>query len=236
MSAPASAPARSVVYTVARLATRATLRVSSRPVVTGLENVPPSGAVLLAANHLSFFDSIVIPSLVERRVTFLAKSDYFEGPGLRGALVRTWFETNGAVPVHRTGEADDTQAALRASLAVLQQGWALGVYPEGTRSRDGRLYRGRTGVAWLALTAGCPVVPVGLIGTARVMPIGSRVPRPHRIRVGFGRPLDPADYAGGSGSQARRRLTDDLMTAIAGLTGQTRASTYNDPDRPDRTG
>jgi len=227
-SSPPEAP-RSLVYSTARLATRTLMQVGSRPVVTGAENVPATGAVLLAANHLSFIDSIVIPCVVQRRVTFLAKSDYFEGPGVRGALVRTWFETNGAVPVARTGETDDTQAALRASLEVLERGWALGVYPEGTRSRDGRLYRGRTGVAWLALKAGCPIVPVGLVNTAAVMPIGTRLPRPHRIWVRFGRPLLPAHYAGSPGSQARRRMTDHLMDAIAALTGQERAADYNEP-------
>lgn len=222
-------PAPSTFYRASRLTTRSLLRLGCRPAVTGTENVPAEGAVLLAANHLSFLDSIVIPSVLERRVTFLAKSDYFEGPGLRGAIVRTWFESNGAVPVARTGETDDTQAALRASLAVLEQGWALGIYPEGTRSRDGRLYRGRTGVAWLALKAGCPVVPVGLVGTQGVLPVGSRLPRPHRISVGFGRPLLPADYAGRTGSQARRALTDDLMDAIGTITGQVRADEYNEP-------
>lgn len=222
-------PSPSTFYRTSRLATRTLLQLGCRPVVTGTEHVPPTGAVLLAANHLSFLDSIVIPSVLERRVTFLAKSDYFEGPGLRGAIVKTWFESNGAVPVARTGEADDTQAALRASLGVLERGWALGIYPEGTRSRDGRLYRGRTGVAWLALKAGCPIVPVGLVGTQGVLPIGSKVPRPHRISVTFGRPLLPEQYAGAPGSKARRAMTDDLMDAIASITGQPRAEEYNEP-------
>jgi 1-acyl-sn-glycerol-3-phosphate acyltransferase len=216
-----------LLYTASRAALRTTMRLGSRPVVEGLEHIPPEGAVLLAANHLSFIDSIVIPCVVPRRVTFLAKSEYFEGTGLRGAVVRTWFEANGAIPVNRDGEGD-TQASLRAALSVLEKGWALGVYPEGTRSRDGRLYRGRPGVAWLALTAQCPVVPVGLIGTDKVQPIGARVPRPHRIGVKFAPPLHPADYAGArSASRARAALTNDLMDAIAGLTGQPRAAEYN---------
>jgi 1-acyl-sn-glycerol-3-phosphate acyltransferase len=222
-------PSPSAFYRTSRMATRTLLQLGCRPVVTGTEHVPADGAVLLAANHLSFMDSIVIPSVLDRRVTFLAKSDYFEGPGLRGAIVKTWFESNGAVPVARTGETDDTQAALRASLAVLGRGWALGIYPEGTRSRDGRLYRGRTGVAWLALQAGCPIVPVGLVGTQGVLPVGSKVPRPNRISVTLGRPLHPADYAGSTGSRARRTMTDDLMDAIASITGQTRADEYNEP-------
>jgi 1-acyl-sn-glycerol-3-phosphate acyltransferase len=221
-----------VGYRLARRTIRILLQLGCRPTVTGAEHVPAEGAVLIAANHLSFIDSIVIPCMLSRRVTFLAKSDYFEGTGVRGALIRTWFEANGAVPVHRTGESDDTQAALRAALDVLHRGWAFGIYPEGTRSRDGRLYRGRTGVAWLALTAGCPVVPVGLVGTDAVLPIGSKVPRPHRIQVRIGPAIHPAHYAGLTGSQARRRLTDDLMAAIAGLTGQARAAGYHEPGQP----
>jgi 1-acyl-sn-glycerol-3-phosphate acyltransferase len=216
-----------LLYSLSRAALRTTMRVGSRPIVEGLEHVPAEGAVLLAANHRSFIDSLVIPCVVPRRVTFLAKAEYFEGTGLRGAAVRTFFVANGAIPVHRDGDGD-TQGTLQAALSVLEKGWALGVYPEGTRSRDGRLYRGRPGVAWLALTAGCPVVPVGLIGTDKVQPVGSRIPRPHRITVRFAAPLMPADYASaGSASRARAALTRDLMDAIAGLTGQPRASGYN---------
>ena len=135
-----------------------------RPEVSGLEHVPRTGGVILASNHLSFADSMVIPVVVPRRVVFLAKSDYFEGTGVRGALVRGWFEGMGMLPVDR----DDSRSALGSldvALEVLARGEAFGIYPEGTRSRDGRLYRGRTGLAHLALTAGVPVVPVGLRGT-----------------------------------------------------------------------
>ena len=147
-----------------------------RPTVTGLEHVPRSGAVILASNHLSFVDSVVIPVVAPRKVVFLAKSDYFTGTGVRGALQRAWFEGLGMLPVDR----DDTKAAIASldtALEVLGRGEAFGIYPEGTRSRDGRLYRGRTGVAHLALTAGCPVVPVGLTGTQDIQPVGSTLPR-----------------------------------------------------------
>ena len=129
-----------------------------RPTVTGLEHVPTSGGVILASNHLSFVDSVVIPCVVPRKVVFLAKSDYFTGSGVKGAAQRAWFEGLGMLPVDR----DDTKAAIASldtALEVLGRGEAFGIYPEGTRSRDGRLYRGRTGVAHLALTAGVPVVP-----------------------------------------------------------------------------
>ncbi len=137
-----------------------------RPRVEGLEHVPATGPVIVASNHLSFADSMVIPIVVPRRVVFLAKEDYFTGTGVKGALVRGWFEGIGMVPVDR----DDTRSALESldvALEVLGRGEAFGIYPEGARSRDGRLYRGRTGVAHLALTSGAPVVPVGLIGTER---------------------------------------------------------------------
>ena len=158
-----------------------------RPTVRGLEHVPRTGGVILASNHLSFVDSVVIPSVVPRKVVFLAKSDYFTGTGLKGLASRVWFEGLGMLPVDR----DDTKAAIASldiALDVLGRGEAFGIYPEGTRSRDGRLYRGRTGVAHLALTAGVPVVPVGLTGTQDVQPVGSSRPRIVPITVEFGEP------------------------------------------------
>lgn len=203
-------------------------RAAWRPVVEGLEHVPETGPVILASNHLSFVDSVVIPIVVPRRVVFLAKSDYFTGTGVKGALSRAWFEGLGMLPVDR----DDAAAALASldtALEVLARGEAFGIYPEGTRSRDGRLYRGRTGVAHLALTAGCPVVPVGLQGTADIQPVGARVPRLARVTVRFGEPIHPgAAYEGMAAGRARRLLTDDVMDAIAALSGQERAGVYND--------
>ena len=162
-----------VLYDVVHRLVPPVLKTIWRPTVHGLEHVPRSGGVILASNHLSFVDSVVIPSVVPRKVVFLAKSDYFTGTGVSGMVSRAWFEGLGMLPVDR----DDTKAALASldiALEVLGRGEAFGIYPEGTRSRDGRLYRGRTGVAHLALTAGVPVVPVGLTGTQDVQPVGSQ--------------------------------------------------------------
>jgi len=199
-----------------------------RPTVRGLDNVPDSGGVILASNHLSFVDSVVIPVVVPRTVVFLAKSDYFTGSGVKGALSRAWFEGLGMLPVDR----EDSKAALASldtALEVLGRGDAFGIYPEGTRSRDGRLYRGRTGVAHLALTAGVPVVPVGLIGTERLQPVGARLPRLVRVTVLFGEPIQVAgEYDGVPLGRARRELTDRIMSSIRALTGQVEAGVYND--------
>lgn len=199
-----------------------------RPTVVGLENVPATGPVILASNHLSFADSVVIPVVVPRKVVFLAKSDYFTGPGVKGALTRAWFEALGMLPVDR----DDRRAALASldtALEVLGRGEAFGIYPEGTRSRDGRLYRGRTGVAHLALTAGVPIVPVGLQGTQHLQPVGSNLPRLVRVTVRFGAPIEVAhEYDGVPPGRARRELTDRVMVAIGELSGQEPAGVYNE--------
>jgi 1-acyl-sn-glycerol-3-phosphate acyltransferase len=199
-----------------------------RPTITGLENVPLSGGVLLASNHLSFADSVVIPVCAPRNVAFLAKHDYFNGTGVKGALQRAWFEGLGMLPVDR----DDRKAALASldtALEVLGRGEAFGIYPEGTRSRDGRLYRGRTGVAHLALTAGVPVVPVGLVGTERMQPVGAKYPRLAHVEVHFGKPLDfTSRFDGVPLGRARREATDAIMDAILGLSGQIPAGIYNE--------
>ena len=198
-----------------------------RPTIIGTQNVPPTGGVLLASNHLSFIDSFCIPLASPRPVNFLAKSDYFTGTGARGAVRRELFTAMGAIPVDRNS-ASAAQESLDAALLVLRAGGAFGIYPEGTRSRDGRLYRGRTGVAWLALTAGVPVVPVGLLGTQEMQPVGASFPRRVAVTVRFGEPIDPEVYSGMPAGRARRQLTDDVMTAIQELTGQEPAGTYND--------
>lgn len=199
-----------------------------RPQISGLHHVPETGPVILASNHLSFVDSVVIPIVVPRKVVFLAKSDYFTGPGVKGAISRAWFTGLGMLPVDR----DDSAAAmesLQTALEVLGRGEAFGIYPEGTRSRDGRLYRGRTGVAHLALTSGAPVVPVGLSGTQKLQPIGSRLPRLVDISVSFGAPITVGDeYDGVPRGRARRELTDRIMSSIHALTGQELAGVYND--------
>ncbi len=204
------------------------LRAIWRPHVIGRENLPPSGPLILASNHQSFIDSVVIPAVTPRPVNFLAKSDYFEGRGIKGRLVKEWFATFGALPVDR----DDSRAAIASldtALGVLAEGGAFGIYPEGTRSRDGRLYRGRTGVAQLALTSGAPIIPIGLIDTDRLQPVGSNRPRLVRITVKFGEPIDVRGrYDGVPAGKARREITDTVMAEIQKLTGQEAAGVYNE--------
>lgn len=199
-----------------------------RPTIEGLENVPATGGCLIASNHLSFVDSVVIPIVAPRKVVFLAKAEYFTGSGIKGRLSKAWFEGLGMVPVDRA----DTQAALNSldiALEVLGRGEAFGIYPEGTRSRDGLLYRGRTGVAHLALTAGVPVVPVGLQGTQDIQPVGARFPRRADVTVRFGAPIDfTGRYDGVASGRARREATDEIMTAIQRLSGQQEAGRYNE--------
>ncbi|MGA9746793.1 MAG: lysophospholipid acyltransferase family protein [Nocardioides sp.] len=205
-----------------------------RPTVEGTDNVPSHGPVIVASNHLSFADSMVIPIVAPRQVVFLAKEDYFTGTGIKGAAIRAWFQGLGMIPVDR----DDTRAALASldiALDVLGKGQAFGIYPEGTRSRDGRLYRGRTGVAHLALTSGAPVVPVGVIGTQHIQPVGSRLPRRADVTVRFGQPLRFQDrFDGVPSGRARRVVTDEIMNAIQRLSGQPFAGVYN--ERPPTTG
>ncbi len=217
-----------MLYRLSRLVLLALLRTFWRPTVEGLQNVPRTGPVILASNHLSFIDSVVIPLVVPRRVVFLAKAEYFTGKGLRGAFSRLMFTALGALPVDR-GTQRAAQAALNAALEVLREGEGFGIYPEGTRSRDGRLYRGRTGVGWLSVASGAPVVPVGLVGTDRVQPVGARLVRPFkRITVTFGEPVRPQDFLGAPAAQVRREITDTVMGRIAEMTGQPLAGHYND--------
>jgi 1-acyl-sn-glycerol-3-phosphate acyltransferase len=217
-----------VLYGVLHRIVPPLLRAVWRPHVNGLEHVPRTGPLILASNHQSFIDSVVIPAVTPRPVSFLAKSDYFEGHGIKGRLVKAWFEMFGALPVDR----DDSKAALASldtALSVLADGGAFGIYPEGTRSRDGRLYRGRTGVAQLALTSGAPIVPIGLLDTDQLQPVGSNRPRLVRVTVTFGEPIDVrGQYDGVPPGRARRDITDRVMTEIQKLTGQEAAGIYND--------
>lgn len=217
-----------MIFQVLQVVVPPVARAIFRPTMIGRENVPRTGGVILASNHLSFADSVVIPVVAPRNVAFLAKHDYFTGTGIKGALQRGWFEGLGMLPIDR----DDSQAAiasLETALEVLGRGEAFGIYPEGTRSRDGRLYRGRTGVAHLALTAGVPVVPVGLRGTEKLQPVGSRLPRLAKVSVSFGQPIDfTGRYDGVPAGRARRQATDQIMAAIRDLSGQTEAGVYNE--------
>ncbi|MFH9425155.1 lysophospholipid acyltransferase family protein [Streptomyces sp. NPDC017529] len=202
------------------------LRLVFRPRVEGLEHVPPEGAAIIAGNHLSFSDHFVMPVIVPRRVTFLAKAEYFTGPGLRGRLTAAFFRGIGQIPVDRSG-GKAAQAALRSGLAVLRKGRVLGIYPEGTRSHDGRLYKGRTGVAAMAIKAQVPVVPCAMIGTFEAQPTGRRLPRAMRITIRFGKPLEFGRFAGLDGEHAAlRAVTDEIMYEILRLSGQEYVDMY----------
>ncbi|MBC7591009.1 MAG: 1-acyl-sn-glycerol-3-phosphate acyltransferase, partial [Salinibacterium sp.] len=187
-------------------------RLVFRPRILGKKNVPKTGAVLLASNHLSFIDSVVVTLVAPRSISFLAKSEYFTGTGFKGWMSRAFFTGIGAIPVER-GAGHAAQEALDSGLKVLQDGGGFAIYPEGTRSRDGRLYRGRTGVAWLALTAGSVVIPVALTGTESLQPPGAKFVRLARVTVEFGTPMDLAAHGPATSGRARRTATDDVMEA-----------------------
>ncbi len=215
-----TALSRAVVTPLARLLWR--------PKIVGRRNVPKRGAVILASNHRSFIDSPAITLMAPRKVSFLAKQEYFTGTGFRGAVSRAFFGGIGAIGVER-GAGSAAQQALDLGLARLQAGEAFAIYPEGTRSLDGRIYKGRTGVAWLALTSGAPVVPVALTGTEDVQPVGSRFPKLARVTIEFGTPLDLSGFGEASSGRARRHATDAVMAAIQELSGQEPANAYNNP-------
>lgn len=197
-----------------------------RPWVKGEENVPETGGAILASNHLSFSDSIFLPLVVKRRVTFLAKSDYFTGTGLKGRLTAGFFRGVGQLPVDRSG-GQASEAALRTGLKVLRRGDLLGIYPEGTRSPDGRLYRGKTGVARLALEARVPVLPVAMIDTDKVQPVGKVVPHIGRVGVVIGEPLDFSRYDGMEDDRfVLRSITDEIMYELMRLSEREYVDVY----------
>jgi 1-acyl-sn-glycerol-3-phosphate acyltransferase len=203
------------------------LKVIWRPRVEGLENIPQSGGAILASNHLSFSDSFFLPVVVKRRVTFLAKAEYFTTPGLKGRLSRLFFSAIGQVPIDRD-DADAARGALTAGARILARGELLGIYPEGTRSPDGRLYKGKTGVARMALEARVPVIPVAMIDTDKTMPTGRKLPhlRP-RPGVRFGKPLDFSRYEGLAGDRfVERSMTDEIMYELMQLSGQEYVDVY----------
>jgi 1-acyl-sn-glycerol-3-phosphate acyltransferase len=202
------------------------LAILGRPKVEGLEYVPQSGPVILASNHLAVMDSFYLPLVVRRRITFLAKSEYFTGTGLKGWLSRWFFTTVGQVPIDRSN-ADTAQAALDTAERVLREGKLLGMYPEGTRSPDGRLYKGKTGLARLALETGVPVIPVAMIGTRVVNPPGTTMLRFGRVTVRFGKPMDFSRFDGLAGNRfIERAVIDEVIYELMGLSGQEYVDIY----------
>ena len=197
-----------------------------RPYVEGAENVPETGGAILASNHLSFCDSFFMPLMVKRRVTFLAKAEYFTTPGIKGWLSRVFFAGVGQVPIDRN-DADAAKGALTAGVRILRKGELLGIYPEGTRSPDGRLYKGKTGVARLVLRAGVPVIPVGVINTQFVPSAIPKLPTMRRPVIKIGRPLDFSAYAAaGNDREVLRWVTDQIMAEVMALSGQEYVDAY----------
>jgi 1-acyl-sn-glycerol-3-phosphate acyltransferase len=215
-----------VFYWVVKAILTPILRTLFRPWVEGSQHVPVSGPAIFASNHLSFSDSIFLPLVVPRKITFLAKSDYFTGKGLKGKLTKGFFAGVGQVPIDRSGGAA-SEAALRTALRILGEGKLLGLYPEGTRSPDGRLYRGKTGIARMALEAGVPVIPVAMINTDVVQPTGKKIPKLGRVGVRIGKPLDFSRYAGMESDRfVLRSITDEIMYELMLLSGQEYVDTY----------
>lgn len=202
------------------------LKTVFRPWVSGVENIPRTGGVILASNHLSFIDSVFLPLVMDRRIYFLAKSDYFTGRGLKGFITKAFFNGTGMLPIDRSG-GKASEASLNTGLRVLAEGEVLGIYPEGTRSPDGKMYRGRTGVARMILEGRVPVVPVAMIDTEKVMPIGSKMPKVRRIGIVFGEPLDFSRFEGMESDRfILRSVTDEIMYELNRISGQEYVDVY----------
>ncbi|MFF5090672.1 lysophospholipid acyltransferase family protein [Streptomyces niveus] len=202
------------------------LRLLFRPRIEGLEHIPADGAAIVAGNHLSFSDHFLMPAIIRRRITFLAKAEYFTGPGVKGRLTASFFRGVGQIPVDRSGK-EAGKAAIREGLGVLGKGELLGIYPEGTRSHDGRLYKGKVGVAVMAIRGQVPVVPCAMVGTFEIQPPGQKIPNIRRVTIRFGEPLDFSRYAGLENEKAAvRAVTDEIMYAILGLSGQEYVDRY----------
>ena len=202
------------------------LRLIYRPKVEGAEHLPAEGAAILASNHLSFSDSIFIPLVTSRRVTFIAKQEYFTGKGIKGWFMRQFFTAAGCIPVDRTG-GRAAQAAIDTGMRVLREGHVFGIYPEGTRSPDGRLYRGKTGVARMSLETGAPVIPIAMINTDDIQPVGHRMWRVRQVRMRVGPPLDFSRYQGMAGERfIERAITDEIMYELMQLSGREYVDRY----------
>lgn len=213
-------------YRVSRVLAGPLLHLLWRPEVIGGEHIPASGGAILASNHLSIVDSIFLPLMVDRPVTFAAKSEYFTGTRLIDRATGAYLRATKQLSVDRAG-ARAAQDMLDAALGLLREGALFGIYPEGTRSPDGRLYRGRVGIGWLAMNSGLPVVPVAMSGTDRVLPPGRKIPRVGKIKITVGKPLTFEAYRDlPSPARQRRAITDDVMKAIQALSGQEYVPVY----------
>lgn len=204
------------------------LKAVFRPWVEGLENVPAEGPAILASNHLSFSDSFFLPAVLDRKVTFIAKAEYFTTPGVKGRLTAAFFKGVGQLPVDRSGARGAGEAAVRSGIEVIERGELFGIYPEGTRSPDGRLYRGKPGgLARVALATGAPVIPVAMIDTEKIQPPGKIVPKLMRPGIRIGRPLDFRRYQGMEHDRfVLRAVTDEVMYEIMKLSGQEYVDIY----------
>ncbi|MFJ8945808.1 lysophospholipid acyltransferase family protein [Streptomyces sp. NPDC102395] len=204
------------------------LKVVFRPWVEGLENVPAEGPAILASNHLSFSDSFFLPAVLDRKVTFIAKAEYFTTPGLKGRLTAAFFKGVGQLPVDRSGARGAGEAAIKSGIGVLERGELFGIYPEGTRSPDGRLYRGKPGgLARVALATGAPVIPVAMIDTEKIQPPGKVMPKVMRPGIRIGEPLDFSRYHGMDQDRfVLRAVTDEVMYEIMKLSGQEYVDIY----------
>jgi 1-acyl-sn-glycerol-3-phosphate acyltransferase len=198
------------------------LGVCFRVNVEGREHIPKKGPVILASNHRSFLDSIFIPLVLRRRVTFVAKAEYFDDP-----KTAWFFRGVGQIPIRREG-GSASERALASATEVLQKGGVFGIYPEGTRTRDGFLHRGHTGIARLSMRNNAPIVPIGMIGSDEVQPVDRKMPNLfRRVTIRFGEPIDPQRYAGQENEHlALRELTDEVMFEIGELSGYQYVDTY----------
>jgi 1-acyl-sn-glycerol-3-phosphate acyltransferase len=208
-----------VQYRLSRAVIGPVLHALGRPKVSGIENIPATGPAILASNHLSFIDSMYLPLVIDRPVVFPAKAEYFAARGLLGRIWAAYLRSTNQLQIDRDG-ARSAQATLEAALGLLRAGELFGFYPEGTRSPDGRLYRGRSGIGWLALNSGAPVIPVGMVGTRKMLPPGAPLPRPTRIEIRIGKRMEFGHLAGEPPARARRAVADEVMRAIGELSGQ----------------
>ncbi len=217
-----------MIYGAMKFSIGGSLKLAFRPWVEGIENIPAEGPAILASNHLSFSDSFFLPAVLDRKITFIAKSEYFTSPGVKGRLTAAFFKGVGQLPVDRSGGRGAGEAAIKSGIEVLERGELFGIYPEGTRSPDGRLYRGKPGgLARVALATGAPVIPVAMIDTEKVQPPGKVVPKMIRPGIRIGKPLDFTRYQGMEGDRfILRSVTDEVMYEIMKLSGQEYVDIY----------